>query len=339
MTAGRGYPLNSKLCSIIIPVYNDWNYLKRLIERILAISVGAAVDLSHLFEVIVIDDGSASDLSAQMPVSPMVTYLRKTNGGVSSARNLGIDSASSDYIMFLDCDDDIPDNLFEIMQRDLVASDKDIHQYSYVTRHEGTGAETRHIINSADGTELFSHFLLKKNSFHICSFIFSMRFLQQHQLRFSEDTGLSEDVLFIFNAFAVAAKVKGFEDVLYYYNIRQGSVISSFKGKRETEHLSAFAQISQLSQAHLSGALQSEANFFLKTCLINLYVRSLKLAKANHAADYLDLLQQMKRFGAAIGRCHYPYSVKGLFVIVFDVLLKSSQFERLSKVMNRTVHG
>lgn len=331
--------MNSKLCSIVIPVYNDWDYLKRLIKRILAISAGSTGALNHLFEVIVIDDGSVYDHSAQMPVSPMVTYLRKTNGGVSSARNLGIDSASASYIMFLDCDDDVPDNLFEIMQRDLIASDKDINQYSYVTRHEGTGAETSHIIDSVDGADLFSRLLLKKNSFHICSFLFSMKFLQQRHLRFSEDTGLSEDVLFIFNAFAVASNIKGIGDILYYYNIRQGSVISSFKGKRETEHLSAFAQISQLSQAHLSGALQFEANFFLKTCLINLYVRSIKLAKANHAADYLDLLQQIKRFGAAIGRCHYPYSLKGLFVIGFDVLLKSSQFERLSKVINRTVHG
>ena len=331
--------MNSKLCSIIIPVYNDWDYLQRLTERIISISTKSTLDFNQYFEVIVVDDGSASDQAAFMPAAAFIRYLRKNNGGVSSARNLGLDQASASYIMFLDCDDDVPDNLFDIMYRDLVASDKDIHQYSYVTRHQETGTENHHIINTADGTELFSHFLLKKNSFHICSFIFSTRFLRHHQLRFNENTGLSEDVLFIFNAFAVASKIQGFGDVIYYYNIRQGSVISSFKGKRETEHLSAFAQIAQISQVHLSGALQSEANFFLKTCLINLYIRSLKLAKANHAADYLDLLTQMKRFGAAIGRCHYPYSVKGLCVRVFDVLLKSSQFERLSKLMNRTVHG
>lgn len=84
----------------IIPVYNGEKYLAQAIDSILR-------QPCRDFEILVIDDGS-TDSSLEIARSytdARVRAIHKENGGVSSARNLGIESAKSRYIAFLDADD------------------------------------------------------------------------------------------------------------------------------------------------------------------------------------------------------------------------------------------
>ena len=89
--------------SVIIPVFNTpYKYFVRCIESIMK--------CDHLlFEVIVVDDGSSSQLSSNYSLEcskyENITYLIKKNGGVSSARNLGIINAKGEYLTFVDADD------------------------------------------------------------------------------------------------------------------------------------------------------------------------------------------------------------------------------------------
>ena len=94
--------------SIVIPVYNMEQYLDRCMESVLAQT------LSNI-EIILVDDGS-SDRSAAMCDSyakkypQKVVVLHKENGGLSDARNTGMDQASGKYFMFVDSDDWIDDD-------------------------------------------------------------------------------------------------------------------------------------------------------------------------------------------------------------------------------------
>jgi glycosyltransferase involved in cell wall biosynthesis len=96
--------------TIIIPCYNDGRYLAR--------SVGSSMvqtGLPHigtLTEVIVVDDGSTDDTRQICgdlvdKHGDVVRYLNKENGGVSSARNAGIDAARGEFLVFLDADDEL----------------------------------------------------------------------------------------------------------------------------------------------------------------------------------------------------------------------------------------
>jgi glycosyltransferase involved in cell wall biosynthesis len=84
--------------STIIPTYNRAEFLPRAIESILNQSL--SVD-----EIIVVDDGSSDNTKDIVSKYP-VTYIYKDNGGVSSTRNMGILSSNSEYITFLDSDDE-----------------------------------------------------------------------------------------------------------------------------------------------------------------------------------------------------------------------------------------
>jgi glycosyltransferase involved in cell wall biosynthesis len=85
--------------SVIIPTYNSARYLGDAVDSVLAQSFTD-------FEVLVIDDGSTDDTASLMcQYSSPVRYIRQENGGVSRARNRGIDESSGRYVAFLDADD------------------------------------------------------------------------------------------------------------------------------------------------------------------------------------------------------------------------------------------
>ena len=91
-----------RLYSIIVPVYNAEATLNRCVDSILA-------QTYRNFELILVDDGSR-DRSAEIidqyaSADPRVIAIHKLNGGVSSARNAGLDRATGDYVAFIDADD------------------------------------------------------------------------------------------------------------------------------------------------------------------------------------------------------------------------------------------
>lgn len=93
----------SKTISVIIPCYNYAHYLDECLQSV--------INQTHkAHEIIVVDDGSSDNPKEICEKYPNVTYLRKENGGLSSARNFGIKHATGEYIMCLDADDTLPEN-------------------------------------------------------------------------------------------------------------------------------------------------------------------------------------------------------------------------------------
>lgn len=106
------------MISVIIPVYNiQSKYLKRCIDSVLA-------QTYKDMEIILVDDGS-SDGSGETcdeyaSAYPNVKVFHKENGGSSSARNLGISKASGDYIGFVDSDDYVEPDMYEVLYEAIV---------------------------------------------------------------------------------------------------------------------------------------------------------------------------------------------------------------------------
>ena len=90
------------LISVIVPVYNVEEYLPRCVDSLLS-------QTYEKLEIILVDDGTkdASDkiCDAYAARDPRVKVIHKENGGLSSARNAGIDIASGEYLAFVDSDD------------------------------------------------------------------------------------------------------------------------------------------------------------------------------------------------------------------------------------------
>lgn len=116
------------MISVIVPVYNVGKYLEKCVK-----SVKAQTDSD--WELLLIDDGStdnSGDICDKFAKEDeRIKVFRKPNGGVSSARNLGIEKAHGDYIIFVDGDDFIEPTLFEDFKKINKEKDLDLFMFEY----------------------------------------------------------------------------------------------------------------------------------------------------------------------------------------------------------------
>jgi len=117
--------MNTPLISIIVPVYNIENYLERCVDSI------CRQTYTNL-EIILVDDGSndgSGKLCDQLAEKDnRIRVFHKENGGTSTARNLGIAHARGIYVGFVDGDDYISEDMYEILYQAIVDYDAEISQ-------------------------------------------------------------------------------------------------------------------------------------------------------------------------------------------------------------------
>ncbi len=115
--------MNDSLLSVIVPVYNVENYLKRCVDSIIG-------QTYKNLEILLIDDGSTDSsgiLCDEIAKSDQrIRVIHKQNGGLSDARNAGIDAAKGEYISFIDSDDFIDTDMLELLYRNIVNDEADI---------------------------------------------------------------------------------------------------------------------------------------------------------------------------------------------------------------------
>lgn len=123
------------LISVVVPIYNVADYLGRCLDSIL-------INTYRNIEVICVNDGSTDNcleiLKEYSARDPRVRIIDKQNGGVSSARNIGLRSAKGAWISFVDADDWIHPRMFEALRVLAEKTDADIMIGSYVRTKENT---------------------------------------------------------------------------------------------------------------------------------------------------------------------------------------------------------
>lgn len=175
--------------SVIVPVYNAEKYLHRCIDSILA-------QMFTDFELLLIDDGSKDKSGAicdeYADKDSRVRVFHKENGGVSSARNAGLDNARGEWITFVDSDDEIC-SLGEITaESDMVIASLDIQ------RSDGRKEVISFSHDVISGDEL-KYFLEKHIQSHIFSSVYAKYIKRKliNGLRFDTSMKIGEDTVFI----------------------------------------------------------------------------------------------------------------------------------------------
>ena len=219
--------------SIIIPVYNVEQYLCDCLDSVLAQNFTD-------YEAICVNDGSADNslsvLEEYAQKSDKIKIISQKNKGLSGARNTGIMEAKGDYIFFLDSDDRIESNTLDILKKEL--SDEDILSFNGQRWFEST--ETKEEPNpgikedTLTGWEYYNKYALVGRKIHflpVWQRVYKKEFIFQNNLFFKEGI-YHEDNLFTPIACYYAKKVKVIPDVLYFYRIRQGSIMQQNDFKR-----------------------------------------------------------------------------------------------------------
>ena len=216
------------LVSIIIPVYNVGKYLRVCLDSVLNQSFTD-------WEAICVNDGStdgsASILEEYAKLDGRFTVIAQANGGLSAARNTGLDAAQGDYILFLDSDDWLEPDALRILSESI--TDEDLLCFNGRKYFEKSSEfEVADHFEPADytkGWEYYSRNALNHRNFaFVCVVLRCYRrsFLLDHGLRFK--TGIyHEDNLFTPLACYYAGMVKVIPDVLYDYRVRESSIMTS----------------------------------------------------------------------------------------------------------------
>lgn len=227
--------------SIIIPIYNGERYIKRCLESIVSQDNGK-------IEVCLIDDGS-KDKSAEKCAKytsqyPFIQYFYKENGGVSSARNLGLQKISGDYVWFVDVDDTIASNAIEEVFSS-IGADLTIYNF-YRVAQENTLIDLENkqgIYEIVDLNDFFSNYILKyKLANGPLNKIYKTELIKKIGLKFDEDLRIGED--FAFNLIYYK-QIKSFEfksAPIYLYYMVEGSAMHS-KNTKVFSYQQAIAEI------------------------------------------------------------------------------------------------
>ena len=155
----------SPLISVVIPSYNHGHFIGDAIESVFAQTY------SH-HEIIVVDDGSTDRTSEVVAQYPEVSYVRQRNQGPSAARNCGIQKSRGDYVVFLDADDRLLPQHFEI-SLDAFRSHPDIGWVCGNFRFLGSDPTWRHIHVCEPLPDYFGTFL--RGNFIVAPFVVMYR--------------------------------------------------------------------------------------------------------------------------------------------------------------------
>ena len=223
--------------SIIIPVYNAEPFIQRVLSCLLKQN-------TEEIEIIVVNDGSKDGTlrAAEHAVSGNAlrnTYIySKENGGVSSARNLGLDKAQGDYVFFLDADDYVSEDFIEILIRLIEENKADVIHWPYDLVDE-SGKVVLHFpyrqVHSAamPGLIVLQAILLDR-SMRICtdSAVYKRQLLIDHHIKYTEGCAAGEDQEFIMTAMISARAVVFSDKPRSFYVQQPQSMMNSYSIKK-----------------------------------------------------------------------------------------------------------
>lgn len=205
--------MSNPTLSIIVPIYNASKVLERCLSSILNQTFSD-------WELLLIDDGSTDEsghLCEEFSLrDKRIRTIHKINGGVSTARNTGLEICNGDYITFIDADDYIESNYFEEMMSEKIS---DLVICGFKIANLNTFIPTQSIKNVPINAELVTE--LVENPYYLDSpwcKIFKKSIIKENKIKFDPRLKLSEDTLFSYSYLSHIKTITLIKKSLYVYD-------------------------------------------------------------------------------------------------------------------------
>lgn len=220
-----------KKLSIIVPVFNVENYLRRCIDSLISLD-------NDNVEIIIVDDGSTDTSGAicnEYSNRANIRVIHKENGGLSDARNEGLNCASGEYIWFVDSDDYVL-NVFDRILNVITNFKPDIIVMNYVMHNGDKTYNKMHTVLSEEqlyAGEEFLTMVLENKEYYVPVWtnIFSKKYLDCNGFRFRKGIYHEDEQLTPY-LFLAAKKICYLDECAYRYIIRENSIANSNKWEK-----------------------------------------------------------------------------------------------------------
>lgn len=228
--------MNNILISIILPVYNVEKYIKKCLDSILN-------QLNSNVELIIVDDCTCDNSiriceDITQSIENVKILRRKENGGLSAARNSGLEIARGKYCWFIDSDDYIAPYAVEHILNSIETYTPDLLMFNHErVTEEGIITKQSKIedlnINSINDNHKFricANYIANKYEFEVWSKIYSMDIINKYNLRFEPNKEIfAEDICFNLYYLFHCNVIHTINESLYYYLLRNNSIMGSKK--------------------------------------------------------------------------------------------------------------
>lgn len=215
--------MNEKLVSVIVPVYNAELFLSKCINSLIN------QDYKKI-EIILVNDGSNDNSKTICDEFSLkdsrITVVHRENKGVSSARNLGLEMCSGDFIMFIDSDDWIELNTISTLMNIQDESNYDLIMYGLSREY----LELKKTTNQPFNEEIFENknqilkalpnFIKNEKVNSLCNKLYKSEVIKNKQIFFDESLNIAEDALFNYQVFFEINTLYISEQCFYHYTVK-----------------------------------------------------------------------------------------------------------------------
>lgn len=207
--------------SVIVPVFNAEKYLIKCLDSLLNQTLKS-------IEIILVNDGSTDNspqiLDKYAQIHKNIKVIHQKNQGPSVARNVGIENASGEYIGFVDSDDYVANDFYEILYNTAIKNSVDIVISDYynikgdAAKHCGHFPIPAHkVIDKRDIKSIIS----KANESHVLWFsvkgIYKTDLIQNQKINYPTELSLGEETIFCLESFLSASSIYYIDKPFYYY--------------------------------------------------------------------------------------------------------------------------
>lgn len=269
--------VEQELLSIIVPIYNVEEYLPRCLESIIG-------QTYKNIEIICVDDGSTDQSGSIADTYALnderIQVVHKDNGGLVSARKAGISRANGQYIAFVDSDDYVDENMYQVMMKCMVELKVDFIHSGYVKEFGNTQSimcdfENQVVSCSKNrkGFLLNNVFFSEKKQYissSIWSKIFKSSIIKKAYSLVPDSQSYGEDLICLCACILEANTMAYVRGTSYHYVVRENSIITTASMKNLIREFELYKCLEKLFQEYdCLEALDSSLDKFLKSQVVN----------------------------------------------------------------------
>ncbi|MBQ3544327.1 MAG: glycosyltransferase [Lachnospiraceae bacterium] len=277
--------------SVIVPIYNTEMYLNRCIDSI----INQTYDN---LEIILVNDGS-NDSSGHIideyaKKDSRVIPIHKKNGGVSSARNVGMKVATGEYIGFVDSDDWIEADMYEKMANEIKYESLDMVICGFFKDNGMNVSEVRNnksISSKVFGGEEMLKYVFYREDYRAFAAYSWNKIVKKKLLglskycEFNENISIGEDVLWLVNISQHIKKVKYINNTLYHYVQNEDSVMHSADARKKVDLIKVYLNVIDILEKQ---DIPKDVLIFVKRFLV---YHSMNVAKSAMIEDDMQCMR------------------------------------------------
>lgn len=313
--------MNKGLISIIVPVYNVEEYLDRCVESL--------VNQTYTnLEIILVDDGSPDNsgkLCDEWALKDKrVKVIHKENGGVSSARNIGIDNANGEYIGFVDSDDYVDINFLSTINALINKEKKDVYVFNYFKVKDGNIVKNTMKCDN----EKYSLEVIKANGIDgfVCNKIYKKSIICD--IRFNLKVSMCEDLLF--NLELSKKNIDyGFLNIPLYYYFDNNSSATNKKYKTDISRMDVVEYMIDNSSL-FNEKISCDCKFSYIIEFYDIYLYNKKyLSKEIDLKNYRGNVKKYISSGILFSKHNIIDKLKVIMIYCFPMLYKVLKYKRI----------